>query len=68
MIVRMTENTSDRKEYKIDLGHLIITCWWLKLEHRQGGNLRRKSNGELLDRFSFNSLQEMYNYIDSYAE
>lgn len=68
MMIRLVENDNERKEYVIDLGHLLVHCWWLKLEHRQGGYLQKKSDGEIVDRFSFATLREMYQYIDSYCE
>ena len=68
MMIRLVENTDDRKEYVIDLGHLLVHCWWLKVERRQGGYMERKSNGEIVDRFSFATVMDMYRYIDSYCE
>ena len=68
MMIRLVENTDDRKEYVIDLGHLLVHCWWLKVERQQGGYLQRKMNGEIVDRFSFATLMDMYRYIDSYCE
>lgn len=68
MMIRLVENTVDRKEYVIDLENLLVHCWWLKTEDRQGGYVESKLNGEIVDRFSFATLKDMYNYIDSYHE